>query len=614
MRRKDKYSIHLSYNYRKRYFLFLLFGFMMNTAFSQLHLDFNDNNLHSVVWTGDINHFKINTSGQLQLSAPGAGESSIFTKYNKPKDSIQVDLYFKMQFDPSNDNMAKIYLFLSKPSEANADGYYLKLGENGSNDAIQLYKLTAGVPILMGSGVMGAIAKDPAQARLRIKIFEDGFGIMATDYKGGELFNTDLEFYDSEFNLQDSLYFGIYCKYTSSRADKFYFDDIHIQTIQRDTIAPRVVSAIAIDNHTVKIQYSEPPFASTAISPSVYSIDHGIGQPESVYYTIGDPLNARLAFAEGTIKSGIEYRLTIDGLKDVSGNTEVHGISFLFTEKANIGDLVINEVLTDPATGGEDFVEIYNPSQKFIALDSIILRNADRNENRVIRTDFVLKPGNYVAISKNVEFLKQYYQTPTEAAFIEATLPTLNVASANISLLSVINGRQITVDSFNYNQQMHFSLIKKTKGVSLERIKADGNTNDVNNWHSAASISNYGTPGYKNSNASTTNESEDDDFVTIDHKVFTPDSDGHKDFVLISYALEKSGYLATIQIYDVDGHEIRQLADNILMSQATDIQWDGLDAEGSIVKTGMYIVYSKLFHPDGETKYSKKVVVAAKKF
>ena len=62
--------------------------------------------------------------------------------------------------------------------------------------------------------------------------------LMATDYSGNTIYEDDLEFVDQGFSLQDSMYFGLYCKYTATRTDKFFFDDISIKTIEKDRDGP----------------------------------------------------------------------------------------------------------------------------------------------------------------------------------------------------------------------------------------------------------------------------------------------------------------------------------------------------------------------------------------
>ena len=613
MKHKDSLFTSLSNPFTVRNLLILFMFLSIEYSYAQLSLHFDDNNLNIVKWTGDIGNFKINTGKQLQLSTTGAGESAIFTKYQVPDDSIEINLYFKMQFAPSNDNYSKIYLFTDQPKEAGANGYYLKLGENGTNDAIQLYKLVNGISTLLGAGTNGAIALDPAQARVQMKLYRNGKGTINTDYSGQQQFEADIDFFDPALIIPDSMYFGIYCKYTSTRSDKFFYDDIYIKKLERDTVAPFVISAQALNNRDVIIRFDKLPETMSTMSTTTYTVNHGVGNPTEVLYNTQKPLEAILRFADGAIQSNNIYTLIIKNLRNINNYSVEHEVHFSFIDTPQEGDLIITEVLTDPYTGGEDFIEIYNKSPKHLKLDSLIVVNKERGESKLIRTTITLQPGNYTAISKNIAFLKDKYLTPDTALFIEATLPALNVASANITLQYNHSGKLITLDSFDYRQNMHFSLLKNTKGISLERLFNDKPTNDINNWHSASADKHFATPGYKNSNNQSVPNPESNDFVYIDKKVFTPDGDGIDDVILLHYNLDKSGYLATIRIFDSNGFPVIDLANNLLIAPDVTIKWDGLNASGTLVKTGMYIVYSSIFHPDGEVKSDKKVIVAAQK-
>ncbi len=596
-----------------RYFLLLVSFFFSFCTYCQLSLNFETVFPGNIRWEGSITNFKINTEGQLQLNALQSGESGIFTKYKIPPDSLQIDLYFKMLFAPSNDNFAKIYLFLDKTTEISANGYYLKLGENGSNDAIQLWKLTNGTPTLLGSASMGAISGDPSFARLQIKIYRTGLWVLQTDYKGKTMYEDDLEVFEPSFFLPDSMYFGLYCKYTATRIDKFFYDDISIKSIEKDTSAPVVNFVEVIDANSVQIIFSESLDEFSAKIAANYSINNGLGSPDFVLFSSSMPTNVILKYNSKTISSGVSYLLNVSGIKDKKNNQKNSIITFIYKVKPEKGDIVITEVLTDPYSGGDDFVELYNKSNKFLKLDSIRIVNAQKNESRVISTNYVLNPGKYVAVSRNIAFLKSKYETPDSASFIAATLPSLNVDAANISLISVFNSGQVTVDSFDYNEKMHFSLIDEKKGISLERINILGTTNDVNNWHSASSQSKYGTPGYKNSNFLPTN-TQNDIGIFPDKKVFTPNGDGVDDFVLLGYKVDKQGYLATIRVYDTEGFLVSDLTNNFLLGTEGVVKWDGTDQEGKIVRIGMYLVYSRIFHPDGEVREFKSVLVAADSF
>jgi len=601
--------------FKTRYFLSVLCVVHVLPLMAQLNLDFNDGNINSVKWEGDIQNFIINNRGELQLNAPGAGESTIFTKFRVPEDSIQADLYFRMEFSPSDGNQANIYLFSNTININSATGYFLRLGENGNNDAVRVFRLKNGQSTLMGSGRLGAIANTPAQARLQFKIYRDGLWLMATDYSGRTLYEDDLEFFDSDFLWADSLYFGINCKYTATRTNLFFFDDISIKTLEKDTIPPIVLSADVLDSKRVKISLSKVPDEVSATTVSNYSLNNDVGSPKEVMYSIANPLEATLIFDDDAIRSGVDYTLTISGLQDKLQNTRIHSVSVFFIRKAAIGDLKINEVLTDPITGGEDFVELINVSDKFISLDSIFISNTGNNQTRLVRTDMVLKPGEYVAISRNINFLREQYNTPDTARFIEATLPALNVSSANITLLVNDRGREIVIDSFDYSQNFHFSLLRNTKGVSLERINPLGNSNDRNNWHSAAESVNFGTPGYKNSNAINIIETKDERIIMRpNRKLITPDGDGTDDFILLEYLLDKPGYLATVRLFDAEGFPMTNIANNTLLSQSGAIKWDAVGNEGRALPLGMYIVFSRLFHPDGEVLESKHVIIVGQRF
>lgn len=579
---------------------------------AQLEFDFSNASVFTApVWQGNLTHFNVNSSGQLQLNAPAAGDSYVYTKYKMPKDSVMVDLYFRMNFDPSDNNFTKIYLFTDRPEEAQANGYFLRLGENGNNDAIRIVRLTNGVSTVIASGSMGAISRDPAQARLRILIRPDGFWEVFTDYGGGFLLSTDMEFIENRPALPDSVYFGIFCRYTSTRLTHFYFDDIVIKNIIRDTVAPTVVLSEVIDDQTLRIGFSEIVEESSARRLQNYTVDNGLGSPAQIFISNATPNIVDLKFGD-KIRSGITYTLRINGVADRSGNTTAQSVIFSYAVPPVKGDIFLTEVLTDPYVGGEDFVELYNASEKFIQLRGLTIRNDSRNENRTITDNYILLPGEYVALSDNIDFLRNTYQPDPTAAFLKFRLPALNVADAYVMLLSESPFGMVVIDSFQYNQKMHYSLIDNTKGVSIEKINITGPSNDPNNWHSAAQQSRWATPGYLNSNQVRQMQTSEDK-VELVNKSFSPDGDGFEDILLIRFVTEKPGYLATVKVYDVEGFKVRDLAENFLLGSESTLKWDGVDNEGRASGTGMYIIRSQLFHPDGQSYSSSKVAVLASK-
>jgi hypothetical protein len=582
---------------------FFLGSFFVPT-YGQLIDNFGDGNLQDPTWAGDISNFKVNTEGQLQLMAPAAGTSKIYTKFKKPKDSLELSFYFKMQFAPSDDNNAIVYLLMDTPDEKTGTGYYLTIGENGSNDAIKIWKTSQGVATQLGSGSMSAMATDPAEVRLKIRILGDGSWTIASDYSGGTNFEDDIMLVDNISFLPDSIYFGISAKYTSSRADKFFLDDITIKTIERDLIAPKLATVDVINAQSIRLTFDEPIDPQIAANLSNYIVNNNVGNPSSL--TLDGLQSVILSFAT-PLKSGIEYSVTATGVKDKAGNTNPTSSTFSFSIPPSRGDLIITELLTDPFTGGEDYVEIYNRSEKTIQLKGLLITNITKNESKAITSEATIQPGQYLCISKNIQFLQSTYNTPSEANFLQEVIPSMNVSDAYIGLVQ--DG--IRIDSFRYTQTMHFDLIDETKGVSMERIDLNGASNIDDNWHSASSTVDFGTPGYENSQNQQANGSTVKNSIVLDKKVITPDNDGENDFAYLSYDLDKSGYLATVKVFDAEGYPLFDLGNNELLGQKGNIKWDGLSATGERLRMGIYVIHTRLFHPDGDILEFKNVVAIA---
>ncbi len=599
---KGKYSTRLIklLFFTTRYFVV---GLICTSSYGQIIDNFGDGNLQNPTWFGDTSNWIVNTDGQLQLKAATAGTSKIYSKFKKPLDSIELNFYFKMQFAPSSDNNVIIYLLMDAPDESSGSGFYLTIGENGSSDAIKLWNAASGVSTLLATGSMGEMGGDPSDVRLKAKILTNGSWEITTDYSGGLNFAEDISIVNNISSLPDSLFFGLSAKYTSSRVDKFFLDDLSIKTVERDLKPPKITAIKVIDDRTLLVSFDEIIILPSATLASNYSVDN-VGAPVSVLL---NGMQSVIVTYTNALQSGIEYILTASNIKDKSGNAGTSSWPFSFATKAAKGDLIINELLSDPYSGGEDFIEIYNRSAKTIQLQGLIIKNITKNESKPILSDAIIQPGTYLAISKNIDFLKTTYKTPPSAAFLQETLPSMNVSDAYMGLVQ--DG--IMIDSFRYEETMHFELIDETKGVSMERITLQGPSNNPNNWHSASSTVLYATPGYENSQYESITGDTDPFTITTDRKVITPDGDGDNDFVNILYKLEKSGYLATIKVYDPEGFPLFDIGNNVLLGQEGTLKWDGLTPEGERLRMGIYVLYTRLFHVDGDIKEFKNVVAIA---
>jgi len=153
-------------------------------------------------------------------------------------------------------------------------------------------------------------------------------------------------------------------------------------------------------------------------------------------------------------------------------------------------------------------------------------------------------------------------------------------------------------------------LLFDVEGVSLERISFIGDSDDPVNWHSAAEVAGFATPGYLNSQFIDF-ISEFEDPFEFTNKIFSPNNDGNSDFLILNYKLEKTGYIANIKIFDIKGRFVKYLSSNLLLGIEGFVKWDGTNQSNELASLGIYIVLIELIHTSGDIKQFKKTCVLA---
>jgi hypothetical protein len=377
-----------------------------------------------------------------------------------------------------------------------------------------------------------------------------------------------------------------------------------------DVVLPMLTEANAIDDSTVVVTFNEP-LDNDGMMAAIYTIDNGI--------TVGtiqviDNKNVQLNLSS-KLTFQIKYTLTATGAFDCVGNIIGNDNTAIFAlpEQGFAEDLIINEVLFNPYTGGSDFVEIYNNSNKFINLQNWNLANLENdsidNYDVLTSNPKLILPGEFVLLTKEGNAVENDYINSVTSAFLQmAAFPTYSNDEGEVYLINNLN---MVVDSFYYSDDMHFPLLNSEDGVSLERIDYDRPSNDVMNWHSAAEEVGFATPGYENSQYMQTNT--DGGEITISPLTFSPDNDGVDDVVNISYAFSSPGFVASIIIYDAKGRLIRNLVQNELLGISGTFSWDGINEDAEKARIGIYIIFVEAFDKDGTVKSFKKTVVLAGK-
>lgn len=274
------------------------------------------------------------------------------------------------------------------------------------------------------------------------------------------------------------------------------------------------------------------------------------------------------------------------------------------------GEIVINEVMFNPKENGSDYVEIYNNSAKTIDLKRLKL--ASRTDDlelaqvyQLTASKQLLEPGSYLALTKDTADVFPYFNIQYASCFLQMEkFPSFNNDEDFVVLL---DENLDVIDELHYTDKMHHPLLADEEGIALERVSFTEPTNDFSNWHSAASIAGYGTPGYKNSQGEPVNISNPE--VIFSPESFSPDFDGYNDEYLIEYKTTKPGCLANISVFDAVGRFVMKLANNEILGSKGKFTWNGEDQTGQKQKLGVYVVLVEIFSLTGETWHFKDGVV-----
>ena len=268
------------------------------------------------------------------------------------------------------------------------------------------------------------------------------------------------------------------------------------------------------------------------------------------------------------------------------------------------GDLVINELLPDPVREGSEYIELYNRSDQTLSLKNLIL--STRKEDGSLSTTYplssiqtTLSPKSYILLSKDLSTVKPYYNIKNPAQLYEIKIPILRNDGATLVLLTATDKR--IIDEVTYSSKWQDFSLDSTKGVALERVSPDKESNDPTNWCSAMSVINYtgaGTPGYQNS------QYKDDTFIptSIEKPLY---SDAEQCY-WIHYSFNEPGYHCHILIFDLSGKIVAEPTNGQLFGTEGKFRWDGTNGKGASLPTGLYIFHAQLFNPNGKTKVLKK--------
>ncbi|MCE1201657.1 MAG: lamin tail domain-containing protein [Bacteroidia bacterium] len=455
---------------------------------AQLFDNFNDGDFtNNPTWSGTTSRYTVNTSFQLQLNATEAGNAWLSTPYNHPGGNVEWRFWIRLNFAPSSSNFSDVFLVSNQPDPTGPlNGYFLRFGETGSNDAIELYRKqgTQTTRILRGTEAFVAAA---FAINVRVTRSASGEWKLYADQTGQGLYQLQATGTDNTF--QPGGFFAIYSQYTISNATRMYYDDIFFGSEIVDTTPPEVSAAAAISPFSIRVQFNEAIKPASLTNPQNYLIDQGVGNPAEV--SAPSPAQAMLQLAT-PLDNGRVYNLTISNIEDLAGNIMAPVSVPVNYYEAVTGDVVINEIMADPSpvVGLPDveFVELHNTTTVPINLENwkFFIGTSERVIGAV-----TIAPGGYLLLGhqNSANQLAQY------GSFFGFSSFQLANAGASLSLRS---NQGTLVSSVSYADTWYGDNKKKDGGWTLEQIDPGNPCGGSSNW-TASNDASGGTPGRRNS-------------------------------------------------------------------------------------------------------------------
>ncbi len=455
-------------------------------ARGQFNENFSDGDFtRNPVWSGDTSQFEVSVLQQMRLQTIGPDTSYLVTLSNRVNNT-EWDFWLKMSFNTSANNFSRIYLAsdqqdLLKPLH----GYFLQVG--GGNDSIVFMKQNGTVTEKLFTG--GRSCTNQTTNIFRIRIIHDSVGIwhLFTDPTGGN--NLAEEGSCFENSIPVTSWFGVFCRFTSSNATKFYFDDFYCGEIITDTLPPTIVSVRVRDSVSMELRFSEIPEKVSAENPGNYqTIFHGTPLSASLDSVLPDQVHLffQVPFPDETIDT-----IIVSGVTDLNENVmAVVSLPFSYYCVKPF-DVVINEIMADPEplVGLPicEYAEIHNKTAFPVYLNGWAFISGSTSKPL---PDSIIKPGGFLTLTKG-NFLQTY--GPSLDIFTSSTM-----LSNEGTTLILKNNTGKVIHTVTYIKEWYQNSIKEEGGWSIEMIDPGNPCGCMENWRASIDVSG-GTPGRRNS-------------------------------------------------------------------------------------------------------------------
>jgi hypothetical protein len=460
----------------------LLFLTISIAAKAQVQDNFDDDNLSSPFqWYGDTILFTID-NGVLRSNGPATAAVIYLSTPVEALNQQEWQIYTKLDFSPSGSNKLRFYLQSDSANLINATrAVYLEIGQTGADIFRLIYEEDSGKEIIWESKISYSAS---VEEHLKItKTYDNKWQFYLRSTSGGYIKDTSA--YSRQF-IFDVPYSGFVCYHTSTRRDKFYFDNFYAGPPVADITAPKVAKMDVYDEQTLELEFSEA--LGDDITTDNFLLNEA-DRPVDVTRNFN-----KLILTFNSLFKEENNLLKIKDIPDMSGNILIDTVlvfNFYKTSVPSPGDILINEIMADPTPPLDlpeaEYVELWNRSENHYDLSEFQI-----NGKAIAGDNLLLKRGSYIILCREND--RDLFYDYGEVAGMNSW----DILSNNGDVVLLTYGNKVIIDEINYSKSWYKSSLKSNGGFSLERRFLNFPCDQEYNW-AASENSEGGTPGGKNS-------------------------------------------------------------------------------------------------------------------
>lgn len=293
------------------------------------------------------------------------------------------------------------------------------------------------------------------------------------------------------------------------------------------------------------------------------------------------------------------HHVTVTAIHD--GDERPHDNTLVLVRRIGASPLIISEVMSYPAVGSPEYVEVFNTGVRPYAFVAHKLRDSTRDPVDIASPTANVAPGGYLVIAADKPSLLDHFGNVDSLIVVETdgAWPSLNQSgSGDADSVLVFDRFGLPLDRVSYPAQP-----TETRGRSLERVDLYPGVR-AHVWVVSRALAG-GSPGSGNPRGIYHVAAGN---MSVEPNPFDP-THGEELFVTVP------GFAAPTHaqawVFDLDGRRMRALGASSALPVV--FAWDGRDDRGRRLPSGFYVVVCELEPLSGGRRVERVVVGCGKR-